>query len=66
MSSEPTPTSRLVTCNASNRMSSAPAPTSPPTQPPKPVNPEPEHEHLDPEKGRVEEPEPDKSEHPTQ
>ena len=36
------------------------------TQPPKPVNPEPEHEHLDPEKGRVEEPEPGKSEHPTQ
>ena len=45
-------------------MSSAPAPTSPPTEPPKPVNPEPEHEHLDPEKGRVAEPEPGKPEHP--
>ena len=54
-----------MTWNASDRMSSAPAPTSAPTEPPKPVNPEPEHEHLDPEKGRVEEPEPGK-EHPTQ
>ena len=47
-------------------MSSAPASTSPPTEPPKPVNPEPEHEHIDPEKGRVEEPEPGKPDHPTQ
>jgi hypothetical protein len=30
------------------------------------VNPEPEHEHLDPEKDRVEEPEPGKPDHPTQ
>jgi len=47
-------------------MDSAPAPPSPPTELPKPVNPEPPHEHVDPEKGRVKTPEPGKSEHPTQ
>lgn len=43
-----------------------PHPPHPPAEPPKPVNPEPPHEHLDPEKGRVKEPEPGKSDHPTQ
>jgi len=57
-------TNHLAKSDASDRMSSEPTPTSPPTEPPKPVNPEPEHEHLDPEKGRVEEPEPGKPEHP--
>jgi hypothetical protein len=47
-------------------MSNAPASTSPPAELPKPVNPEPEHEPNDPEKGRVEEPEPGKPDHPTQ
>jgi hypothetical protein len=43
-----------------------PHPPHPPTEPPKPVNPEPQHEDLDPEKGRVKEPPPGKSDHPTQ
>lgn len=41
-----------------------PAPT--PTHAPKPVDPEPLQEPIDPEKGRVKTPEPGKSEHPTQ
>ena len=40
----------------------APAPA--PTYPPKPVDPEPLQEPIDPEKGRVKTPEPGKSEHP--
>ena len=47
-------------------MASTPAPTTPPAEAPKPVNPEPQHEPLDPEKGRVKTPEPGKSDHPTQ
>lgn len=49
-------------------MSTPPAPTSPPGGVPKPANPEPlqESESSDPEKGRVKNPEPGKSEHPTQ
>jgi len=47
-------------------MSTSPVPTSAPTGPPKPVNPEPEYEDIDPEKGRVEEPEPGKPDHPGQ
>lgn len=40
------------------------APSPPPTEPPKPANPEPlQHEESDPEKGRVRSP-PAKSEHP--
>ena len=45
-------------------MSSTPAPAHPPEQPPKPNNPEPPQEHVDPEKGRVKVPEPRRSEHP--
>jgi len=57
---------RVPTCIASDRMSTSPVPTSAPTGPPKPVNPEPEYEDIDPEKGRVEEPEPGKPDHPGQ
>jgi hypothetical protein len=42
---------------------SAPAP-HPPADAPKPANPEPTAAPIDPEKGRVETPEPGKSEHP--
>jgi hypothetical protein len=45
---------------------STPAPPSPPTEQPKPVNPEPLQEPIDPEKGKVKEPQPGKSDHPTQ
>lgn len=45
-------------------MSTAPTHTPAPTLPPKPANPEPHPEPLDPEKGRVKTPEPGKSEHP--
>ena len=44
----------------------APAPPPAPVDQPKPVNPEPVHESVDPEKGRVKNPVPGKSEHPTQ
>ena len=47
-------------------MSSTPASTPAPTVPPKPADPEPLQEPIDPEKGRVKSPEPGKSEHPTQ
>lgn len=49
-------------------MTSTPAstPASPPVQVPKPANPEPLQEPVDPEKGRVKTPQPGKSEHPTQ
>jgi hypothetical protein len=48
-------------------MSTATAPTPPPTEAPKPANPEPLlHEESDPEKGRVRTPPPGKSEHPKQ
>jgi hypothetical protein len=40
------------------------APTPAPHEPPKPANPEPLQEPIDPEKGRVPTPEPGKSEHP--
>lgn len=39
------------------------APTPAPTEPPKPANPEPLQEPIDPEKGRVESPAPGRSEH---
>lgn len=45
-------------------MASTPEHTPHPTLPPKPANPEPHPEPLDPEKGRVKAPEPGKSEHP--
>jgi hypothetical protein len=44
-------------------MSSTSAPTPEPTEAPKPANPEPLQEPIDPEKGRVETPQPGKSEH---
>ena len=44
----------------------APAPAPGPSHSPKPVDPEPLQDPIDPEKGRVETPEPGKSEHPTQ
>ena len=47
-------------------MSSVSAPVPPPTEAPKPANPEPLQEPIDPEKGRVKTPEPGKSEHPKQ
>jgi hypothetical protein len=49
-------------------MSNAPASpaTPPPADAPKPANPEPLQEPIDPEKGRVKTPEPGKSEHPKQ
>lgn len=49
-------------------MNTASAPTPPPTEPPKPANPEPLHEteSSDPEKGRVKTPDPGKPEHPKQ
>jgi hypothetical protein len=48
-------------------MSNAPAaPTPAPADAPKPANPEPLQEPIDPEKGRVKAPEPGKSEHPKQ
>jgi hypothetical protein len=40
------------------------APAPPPGAPPKPADPEPSQEPVDPEKGRVKSPEPGKSEHP--
>ncbi len=47
-------------------MSTVPGSSTPaPTVPPKPVDPEPLVEPIDPEKGRVKNPEPGKSEHPT-
>lgn len=48
-------------------MSTPATPAQPPTEPPKPANPEPLHEteSSDPEKGRVKNPVPGKSEHPT-
>jgi hypothetical protein len=45
-------------------VASTPAP--PPAEPPKPANPEPLQDPLDPEKGRVKAPEPGKSEHPSE
>ena len=42
------------------------APAPPPTHAPKPVDPEPFQEPMDPEKGRVKTPAPGKSDHPTQ
>ena len=49
-------------------MSQAPAssPPPPPADAPKPANPEPLQEPIDPEKGRVKTPEPGKPEHPKQ
>jgi hypothetical protein len=47
-------------------MSSGTAPVPPPTEAPKPANPEPLQDRADPEKGRVKSPEPGKSEHPKQ
>ncbi len=48
-------------------MDSAFAPVPPPTEAPKPANPEPLQPGIDPEKGRVDSgPEPGKSEHPKQ
>jgi hypothetical protein len=42
------------------------SPAPPPAELPKPANPEPLHEPIDPEKGRVKAPEPGKSEHPSE
>lgn len=49
-------------------MTSTPHATPAPTEPPKPANPEPLHETeaTDPEKGRVKNPQPGKSEHPSE
>jgi hypothetical protein len=47
-------------------MSNATAPAPPPTESPKPTNPEPLEDPVDPEKGRVQGPTPGKSEHPKQ
>ncbi len=45
----------------------APAPSHPPADPPKPANPEPTTAPVDPEKGHVHtDPEQGKSEHPSQ
>jgi hypothetical protein len=41
-------------------------PAPPPAELPKPANPEPLQEPIDPEKGRVKAPEPGKSEHPSE
>lgn len=46
--------------------SNAPAPQPLPADAPKPANPEPTAPPIDPEKGRVQAPEPGKSEHPKQ
>ncbi len=49
-----------------NAMATDPAAPAPhPSHPPKPVDPEPLQDPIDPEKGRVKTPEPGKSEHPT-
>jgi hypothetical protein len=44
----------------------APLPVPEPTEPPKPANPEPTSAPVDPEKGRVHDPDQGKSEHPKQ
>jgi hypothetical protein len=47
-------------------MTSDAPPASPPSEPPKPANPEPTAAPIDPEKGRVHDPEQGKPEHPKQ
>lgn len=48
-------------------MNAPSTPAPPPTEAPKPANPEPlQHEESDPEKGRVRTPPPGKPEHPKQ
>jgi hypothetical protein len=59
-------TNRFATWNASDPMTARPRRRTRRPSRPSPVNPEPEHEHLDPEKDGVEEPEPGKRIHPTQ
>ncbi|MCM2251589.1 MAG: hypothetical protein NDJ19_04435 [Ramlibacter sp.] len=54
----------MLAATAAPATPATPAPT--PTHAPKPVDPEPLQEPIDPEKGRVKTPEPGKSEHPTQ